>query len=312
LKRILIIAGNGFIGSSIKKVFAENLDIERIVVLDERESRFPQNTLSKVINIKCNLEDITFIKKVILAHKISHIIYLHSSTIPATSNTMIEVDIKNNLLHLISILDIAVELNIKKVIYASSGGAIYGNVNKEFIDEDSYTNPISSYGIIKHTCEQYLSLYNKLYGLSFISLRISNPFGPMQDPNSKQGVVSKFVYYALNKQLFEIWGDGSIVKDYIFIDDVARAFLKSLDVDYCGNINIGSGAGVSLNDLIETIEKILNIEVERKYIPKKSHDVERNVLSIIKANELLSWQSSTTLQDSILKTVDWQKRYYAL
>ncbi|MFZ2890858.1 NAD-dependent epimerase/dehydratase family protein [Sulfuricurvum sp.] len=312
MKRVLIIAGNGFIGSRIKTIFNEDAEVESIIVLDERDSRFQQTALSKVINIKCSLEDMTVIKNAILDYQISHIVYLYSATVPATSNNMIDIDIKNNLLHLIAILDIAVELNIKKIVYASSGGAIYGNINDEFISEETCSNPISSYGIIKNTCEQYLGLYNKLYGLSFISLRISNPFGPMQDPNAKQGVVAKFIYYALNKQIFEIWGDGNIIKDYIFIDDVARAFLKSLNIDYCGNINIGSGVGVSLNDLIDTIEKILNIRVERKYIPKKSHDVERNVLSIIKAKGLLGWQSNTTLHDSILETIDWQKQYFKL
>lgn len=312
MKRVLLLAGNGFIGTAIQEKLNKEIDIESIIVIDEKIKRFKNNICNKVILINNSINDTSKISEVINNYKITHVIYLYSATIPATSNSMIDVDIKHNLLNFIKILDILIKSNIKKFIYASSGGAIYGNVKQNLITENVCSSPTSSYGIIKHTCEQYLSLYNKLYGFNSISLRISNPFGPRQDPSSKQGVIAKFVHNTLKNNTLEIWGDGETIKDYVFIEDVAEAFVKSLDNSYTGKINIGSGYGTSINDLIFTLEKILLKKIEKKYISQKSYDIRKNILSIHTAKVHLKWEPSTHLDDAILKTINWQKEYYEL
>lgn len=312
MKNILIIGGNGFIGTAIQKILSKQKEINNIIILDKRDRRFKCSIDEKIISVAIDLENKSILKQLMEKYSITHVIDLYSASTPVTSNNLIEVDIKSTLLPFINLLNICIELNIQKILYASSGGAIYGNISKLKIDEETCAKPISSYGIIKHTCEQYLELYHRLHGLNYNSMRISNPFGPMQDPLSKQGVIAKFVYHALHKKTIEIWGDGSIIKDYIHVDDVATAFLDTLNIKESGNVNIGSGQGVSINELIVSIEKILDCKIQKKYTPKKKHDIERNVLSIEKAKQILKWKPDISLYDGILETIKWQRKYYEI
>jgi UDP-glucose 4-epimerase len=198
---------------------------------------------------------------------------------------------------------------VKKVVFISSGGTVYGNSVYLPIDEQHPTNPITSYGITKLAIEKYLLMFQHLYGIQATILRVSNPFGERQRIETAQGVVTTFIDRALRRQPIEIWGDGGATRDYLYISDVAEAFARA--VDYTGResvFNISSGTGFSLNELIETIEGIVKRQVDHIHLPGRPFDVQKSVLCNSLAKQELGWEPSVSLECGIVKTIDWIKK----
>jgi UDP-glucose 4-epimerase len=174
------------------------------------------------------------------------------------------------------------------------------------IGEDHPTNPITSYGIGKLTIEKYLELYRVQHGVDYCVLRIANPFGERQRVASGQGAVTTFVHRAQRGELIEIWGDGRVVRDYLYVGDVAEAMVRALD--HRGErrvINIGSGVGRDLNEIIAAIERVIGRPVERRHVPARSFDVPANVLDIGLARAELRWQPATAFEEGLRRTLRW-------
>jgi UDP-glucose 4-epimerase len=203
-------------------------------------------------------------------------------------------------------LEVAASEGIRKVIFASSGGTIYGIPLETPIRETHPTDPICSYGIGKLAIEKYLHLYHVQHGLDYCILRMANPYGEGQRPMSSQGAVAVFLDRALHNKALEIWGDGSVIRDYIYIGDVAEAFMKAMM--YSGEhriFNIGCGQGWSLLDLISNIETVIRRPIARIHVSGRTCDVPANVLDISRANKSLNWQPRTSLQDGVAQTWRW-------
>ncbi len=191
-------------------------------------------------------------------------------------------------------------------MYFSSGGAIYGNSDFLPLTEEDHKNPVSSYGIIKATIEQYIKLYNKQNNLEYLIVRPSNPYGPRQGHFIAQGVIATFLRKAKNDEPFLIYGDGSSKKDYIFIDDFIEMMLQLVESDSQGIYNIGSGHGSSLNEIIAVINKITNKVNKVIYSESKNYDVNNFVLDISKLKSKLDKDIKlTSLEDGIKSTWDW-------
>ena len=237
------------------------------------------------------------------------VVHLISTTLPKTSNDDPIHDVRSNVIATLQLLDTMLKLRVPRVVFISSGGTVYGVPKYLPIDEDHPTDPLVSYGITKLTIEKYLHLYRRLHGLETVTLRVSNPYGQRQRVDTGQGAVGVFVDRAIRGVPIEIWGDGSTSRDYVHVEDVAAAFTRT--VAYQGSktvFNIGSGAGVSLNELIAMLGKILGSTIEPRYAKARAFDVPANVLSNRLAKDELGWEPSIALEDGLASTVDWQRQ----
>jgi len=237
------------------------------------------------------------------------IFHLISTTLPATSNDNPLYDVQTNLAGTIGMLDAARASGVRRIIFVSSGGTVYGIPQATPITESHPTEPICSYGITKLAIEKYLHLYHSVHGLDYLVLRIANPFGEGQRPDAAQGAVAVFLRRALNGETIEIWGDGTVVRDYLYIDDVTNAFMRGLEYrGECRIMNIGSARGYSLNELLAAIERVLGKRVERTYVDSRPFDVPINVLDCTRAKQLLGWEPRVSLHDGLTRTVEWLRR----
>lgn len=236
------------------------------------------------------------------------IFHLISTTLPRSSNENPAYDVETNVGSTIHLLDLACRNRVKKVIFASSGGTVYGMPQNIPISESHPTEPTCSYGICKLAIEKYLHLYHLLHGLDYCALRLSNPFGERQRVSTAQGAVSVFLHKALHDEPIEIWGDGSVIRDYFHVSDAVAAFLKAITYSGTNRIfNIGAGEERSLNDILASIEALLGRPVARAYLPRRAFDVPANVLDISRAQEMLEWQPATSFREGLSRTAAWMR-----
>lgn len=191
-------------------------------------------------------------------------------------------------------------------VFVSSGGTVYGPDVPCPTREDAPTNPICSYGLVKLTLEKYFALYKKLHGSDFVIARISNPYGPWQDPLRGQGVIAALIYKALAGQAVEIWGDGENVRDYLYIDDAVSGLMELADSGKSGEIyNLSSGKGSTINELINVISRTLGLWVNTNYTDARISDVRKSILDSNKLRQLTGWNPKVSLGDGIKVTAEW-------
>lgn len=296
---VLVIGGAGFIGRNlIETLLIENYSISVLDIVK------PLWLPAQVEFIEASFESEHLLDSTVSG--IDYIYHLASTTLPKTSNDDPVFDITSNLVGTVKLLEIASLHKIKKFVFVSSGGTIYGVPKQLPIKETSATNPICSYGIVKLAIEKYLRLYHQMHGLNYCCIRLANPYGEYQRVDRAHGAISVFCYKALKNETIQIWGDGSIARDFIYITDVISALLKALNQE-CKNeeINIGSGEATSLNELVKTIEQITDKTLQVEYLPSRSFDVPEIYLDIAKAKRILDWNPETQLIYGIEKTINW-------
>ncbi len=300
-EKCIIYGGAGFIGSHIAENLLENK--MAVTVFDKLNAskknvkhildkiRFLEGDFNNEIDIKDSLKDIDYV------------IHLVSSTLPADSNLNPNYDVETNLLSSLNLFEECSRQKIKKIIFISSGGTVYGNPLKLPIREDHLTDPTCSYGITKLAIEKYLALYKILRGTDYNILRFSNPFGERQNPRSGQGLIANLLYKIKNKQTIEIWGDGKIVRDYFYIKDGAKAIYLAINNKTNISIfNIGAGKGYSINQILEKFREVLKLDFEVKYTEARKFDVLKNVLDTSRAKKILKWKPETNFDEAIKKT----------
>jgi len=305
MKNILLIGGFGFIGTNIL-CFVDELKIEqyRVIVFDKNNNY--QNKFKCVNKIyNGDFEDIESIEKIFIENKIDIILHSLSTTIPSTSQSFSDID--SNLLPSIKVLELMVKYNTEKIIFLSSGGAIYGNINSDKKhNENDITYPMSSYGIIKLTIEKYIYQYSCLHNIKSMVLRLSNPYGKYHF-NKKQGIINIASRCALSSKVFSVWGDGNTKKDYIFIDDFCDILFKLIDFnDSFLLLNIGSGQILSINYILNTIKKIIP-SFTWKYVEKSETDIQKIELDTTKLLSIINPFKFTIFQEGLLKTINWIK-----
>ena len=235
------------------------------------------------------------------AHTVFHLV---STTIPATSSRNPVYDVETNLVPTLHLLDAARAAGAERIVFLSSGGTVYGRPQRLPIAEDHPTEPQVSYGVIKLAIEKYLEIYRRLHGLSYHVLRLANPYGPRQDPDGAQGAASVFLGRAHAGEPIEIWGDGNVVRDYLYVGDAVAGILAAEDAPD-GIYNLGSGRGVSLNDLVAMIREVAGREVAVDYRPGRAFDVPENVLDTAKARAKLGWEPKVDLREGLARTWRW-------
>ena len=212
-----------------------------------------------------------------------------------------------------NLLDACVRQKVKKVIFLSSGGTVYGKAESYPLKETTSTDPISSYGIQKLTIEKLLYLYHYMYNLDYRIIRLSSPYGPYQRPNGALGAVTTFTYKALRGEQIIVYGNGSVVRDYIYIADAIKAILKIVNGESEYRIfNLGCGYGTSIGELLDIIKKTLNIDLDIKYMPGRPVDVPVNYLDISRFIKAYGKLNPIPLDDGIMRTANFMKQHYKL
>lgn len=297
--RILVLGGSGFIGKNLCRALVHQQAVVRCFSIDDPFANgFLNDLKGKIEWVQGDFNDTHTIQQAI--QNIDVIFHLICTTLPESSNKDPLFDLSSNVLPTLGLLDLIKEPAVKKVVFVSSGGTIYGIPDRVPIPEGHVNQPICGYGIHKLMIEKYLYLYHQLYDLDYRILRLSNPYGKNQISNCPQGVIGNFIYKALHGYQLDIWGDGTVVRDYIYIDDAISAFIKILN--YTGShriFNIGSGEGYSLLDIISLIEEITGTKLKVNFHPSRSVDLPINVLDISRAQSELSWKTRTTLKTGI-------------
>jgi UDP-glucose 4-epimerase len=229
-----------------------------------------------------------------------------STTLPATAYGHSIQDVTGNLLGTLVLMEAAVAQGCRRVVFPSSGGTAYGIPAQSPILETHPTKPICSHGIVKVAIEHYLHLMSVERGLRYTILRYGNPYGPRQRTNGAQGAVAVFADRILKQQPIELWGDGSVVRDFIYIDDVVRAttMVALSDASINQVFNIGSGVGVSIMELIKCLEELTGLKAIVRFGAPRPFDVPVNVLAIGKARESLGWSPRVALREGLQKTLE--------
>jgi UDP-glucose 4-epimerase len=231
--------------------------------------------------------------------------HLVSTTLPGTANLDPKTDIQDNLIGAINLFESMYALGVQRILFLSSGGTVYGTPEMVPIPETHPLRPINSYGIVKASIEHYLEMYRRTRGISPIIVRASNPFGPRQAHSGVQGVISTFLRRVLAGEPIEIWGDGSIVRDYFYVGDLAEFCARAGTGRREGAYNVGSGRGMSINQIVEAVRKVTGLDFETVYRPGRTIDVPRSVLDCSRARNDFGWECEADFESALRKTWDW-------
>jgi len=297
----LVLGGAGFIGSHLAEALAR--DGQRVRIFDRPHvDRLPQLQ-------RFELFTGDFLNPQALAPAIAGaevVFHLISTTLPKNSNDNPAYDVESNVLGTLRLLELCRRHKVRKLVFVSSGGTVYGPPRSTPVREDHPTEPICSYGVHNLMVEKYLQLEHHLHGLDYSVVRPPNLCGPRQRLDTAQGAVAVFLDRALRGEPIEIWGDGSVVRDYIYVADAVEALVKASRFKGEPRVfNLGSGRGTSLKELVAEIEKLLGKPVKVNYSAARALDVPVNVLDASAAAQHLGWRASTPLAEGLRRTYDW-------
>lgn len=235
------------------------------------------------------------------------VVHLASSTVPATASDDPIQDVQSNLVGTLRLLQgLRQKAARPRILFASSGGAVYGRPQVVPLSENHPTMPMGSYGATKLAIEHHLRIEETQHGVPVRILRLSNPYGEWQQPHGVQGVIAVFAHRALQGLPVDVWGDGSVVRDFVYASDVGRAFAAAARHEGESRIfNIGGGTGHSVNDIVRTLEVLLARSVERRVRPARPFDPPVNVLDIQRAQTELGWKPAMEFQKGVEQSVEW-------
>ncbi|MBI5248910.1 MAG: NAD-dependent epimerase/dehydratase family protein [Desulfomonile tiedjei] len=306
--KVLVLGGCGFIGSHVVDALLGRGYTVTIFDKDKVDTANVAHVLSQVQLIQGDFSNRKNVEEMIGDH--DHIVHLIGTTLPQTSTEHPAYDVESNVIPTLNLLDAAKRSRVKRLVFASSGGTIYGVPRRLPISEDHPTNPVSAYGISKLMIEKYLQLYAYHHAIDAVSLRVSNPYGERQSPLAAQGAVAVFVWKALNRESITIWGDGQIIRDFIYIGDVVDMFVQAIEQDNQETrvFNVGSGAGTSLNDLLQIIERVIGRKPTITYTKGRKVDIPANVLDVGRARQVYDWQPKVAMEDGIARVAAFMNR----
>lgn len=306
--KILVTGGAGFIASHIVDAYIE-LGHE-VYIIDNLITGNRDNINPKARFYEIDIRDKN-ISEIFEKHKFD-IVNHHAAQIDvrkSVADPIYDTDI--NILGSINILQNAVNNNVKKIIFASSGGAIYGEQEYFPADEKHLEYPVSQYGVAKLSFEKYLYAYRFIYGINYIALRYSNVYGPRQNPHGEAGVIAIFTEKMLSGITPIINGEGKQTRDYVYVKDVVQANVKALDCNESGFYNVGTGKETDVNTLFRIISSKIG-SFEEKHGPAKPGEQMRSVISTKKIEKIMGWKLTTDLEEGLTKTIEWFKNKHNL
>lgn len=300
MAKILVTGGAGFIGINLLE---ELLPLHRLVVVDNLSTGKGAPILQDVHFYPMNILDEEF-EKIVAQEKPEFIIHLAAQINVPESFVNPIFDLESNILGTLKVLEAAQKNGVQKIIYPSSA-AVYGSPQFLPITEEHPIEPMSFYGISKHTPEHYLQTYFHSYGLDYTVLRFANVYGPRQEAGGEGGVIAVFTDNLLKSKPLSIFGDGEQTRDFVFVKDVAGAIMKSLSTGSHQILNIGSGRKVSVNQLFQQIKSLTKSSIQPQYLPTRPGDIRDSIFDIAKARRVLGWEPQTTLEQGLRLTMEW-------
>lgn len=300
--RCAILGGTGFLGRHIgRSMAAEGVEVWSV----DRALSLPGSAPWLAGEVQADCFDLESWGDVVGG--VDVVVHLASSTVPATASEDPVQDAQTNLVGTLRLLQALRKQRARpRLLFASSGGAVYGRPQSVPLSENHPTMPMGAYGATKLAIEHHLRIEEAQHGLPSRILRLSNPYGEWQQPHGVQGVIAVFAHRALHGQPIDVWGDGSVVRDFVYATDVGRAFVAAAHHEGQARIfNIGGGAGHSVNDIILALERLLGRSVERRIFPARPFDPPVNVLDIRRAQEELRWTPQMDFEEGVAMSVQW-------
>ena len=301
--KVLVTGGAGFIGSHVVDQYIENG--YQVVVVDDlssgrRENLNPRAKFYQLDIRSTELEDIFDLEK---PDYVNH----HAAQIDvrrSVAEPIFDADVNIN--GSLNVLENARRSKVRRFIYISSGGAVYGEPHYLPCDEDHPINPICPYGASKYIVEHYLYMYREMYGLDYCVLRYANVFGPRQDPHGEAGVVAIFTGQMLGGEQAVVNGDGEQTRDFVYVSDCARANLLVTEAEGLSPVyNLGSGVGISVNDIFDALKNITSYQKSIVHGPPKLGETRHIYLTSEKAQRELGWEASVPFIEGLESTVDF-------
>lgn len=310
---IILLGAAGFIGTNLALALAK--DPAHQITLVDRQLSYFQPVISKgqpnVSLVESPLTADTDYGALVKGQDVVY--HLISTTVPTTSNQAISEELKANVILSANLFEACVHQGVGKVVFISSGGTVYGKKVECPLHENTPTNPITSYGVQKVTIEKLLYLYNYMHGLDYRIIRLANPYGPYQRPNGVLGAITTFTYKALRGEEIQVYGDGSVMRDFIYIDDAVRGILKIVEGnDAHHTFNLGCGYGTSIKHVLDTIQQTLGIPMKVNYTKARKVDVPVNYLDIKRYETAYGSLNPVSLEEGIRKTAAFMKEFYQL
>ena len=303
--KVVVVGGGGFLGSHLAEALlglhhqVVVLDRPSVAYLDVLAGQGASIVTGDFLEQGFRKEDFA---------KADMVYHFASTTVPKTSNEDPIYDIETNLKGSVNLFRVAKEAGVRKIVFSSSGGTVYGIPNAIPITEEHPTNPICSYGIVKLAVEKYLHWFWTLHGLEYCILRMSNVYGERQPANGLQGVIPQIIDKALCCQEINIWGDGTVIRDYVHISDVVAAFLKA--GSFAGDeriFNISSGQGHSILEIINLVETAVKQPLKIVHTASVASDVRVNILDNSRARIQLGWVPRVSFSEGISRTIQYMK-----
>lgn len=306
MMKILVTGGAGFIGSHVVDIYLANG--YEVVVVDDFSSGQKKNLPTNIKIYEASISNVSMLDEIFKAEK-PDIVNHHAAQINVRASIANpQKDAEANIIGGLNLLEVSKKYNVKKIIFASTGGAIYGDTDLIPTEENHTEKPISPYGIAKLSFEKYLYYYKEIFGLSYTVLRYANVYGPRQNAEGEAGVVSIFINKLLSNQQPFINGDGLQTRDFVFVEDVANANLLALKANSSDIYNVGTGLETNINDLFDLITKNFPEKIIKKYNPEIPGEQKRSCLSYAKIKKALNWQPKFELVGGINKTVEYFKK----
>ena len=303
--KIMVTGGAGFIGSNITDAYISAG--HEVTVVDDLSTGKEKNLNPKAKFYKTDINNPSV--EGIFKDGRFEVVNNHAAQIDVRKSVADPLfDAKINILGSVHLLENCRKYNVKKFIFASSGGTIYGECNETPPDEKAPKNPMSPYGIAKLVVEYYMNYYSEVFKINTVSMRYGNVYGPRQDPHGEAGVVAIFSLRMLSNEDVLIFGDGGQLRDYVYIDDVVRANLAALDLSESTVVNIGTGAATSVNQLFEILKKASGYPGKPVYKPPRTGELFKSFLDIKKAKEKLNWGPKTDIESGLERTFEYFKK----
>jgi UDP-glucose 4-epimerase len=302
--KVLLIGGCGFVGSHVADAFLDQGLKVRVLDLKPEAYRRPLHNVEYVFG---DFGDSNTLLEALAG--VDAVVHLASTTVPGTANLDPVADIKGNLISTVRLLGLLRNTGCRKLVYLSSGGTVYGIPQHDTVAETHELKPINSYGIVKVAIENYLYMEQVLHGLRHVVLRASNPYGSRQGRLGVQGIIGTSLWKVVQGEPIEIWGDGSVIRDFVHVRDLAKLCVKALISDATGCFNAGSGTGASVNEIVEKIAGTLEVNglepMTVTHTPGRAYDIPRIVLDITRAKECLGWTPQISLEEGIAESFEW-------
>lgn len=306
--KIVVVGGAGFIGSHLVDALVKNR--HHVAVVDNLSSGQKKHINPKAVFYKADITNFTRMEVIMKKERPAALFHLAAQINVRTSveDPIFDADI--NIMSSLNLICLAHKYRVKKFIFSSSGGAIYGETDDRPTGENHPERPLSPYGIGKLTIDKYLDYFYHVHGLKYTALRYANVYGPRQNYAGEAGVVAIFINKMLGGEQPIINGDGTQTRDYVFVDDIVRANVLALrNLGGVGAYNVGTGVETSVNELFNRINGHFDNQCKRKYGPGKPGEQKTSSLSAEKIGRDLGWRAQIQLDEGIRRTVEWFRHH---